>query len=623
LVTSREPLHLRGEKEFPVPPLAVPDPQRRASLETLSQYAAVQLFIARAQDVKPDFAVTNQNAAAVAEICARLDGLPLAIELAAARVKLFAPEALLARLGNRLKLLTGGARDLPARQQTIRGTVDWSYHLLDAGEQTLFARLGVFVGGCTIEAAETVCGADRELPLDVIDGIASLLDKSLLRQEAEASGESRFVMLETIREYALERLAASGETELLRRRHAECFLALAETAALRLHGPDQRAWLDRIEVEHDNLRAALAWSLDLQHLVSQSPSDQLQSAIGLRLAAALWQFWVWRGYLPEARRWLERTLAADRGTATPGRVQALVAASALAGWVNNAELAQALAEEGLVLARQQEDTDSIAWSLWALGAAAKLQNDFATARPLFEESLVLFRALGDTLGQFMVLFDLGNMARYQGDYSEATTRNNESLALARAMGDIHGVAGALSSLGSLAQALGDDAQAAALLAESLALLQELGDKGDISWLRFSLGNSARRQGDNTRALAHFAECLAWFREQGETVGIAACLEGIAQVANAPTQHVPAVQLFGAAAAIRDALGHPPYPDEQHEYDRLLAAARKQLGEDAFAAAWAAGRAMTMERAIAEALREDDCGSALTGQNQLAKPTEGV
>jgi predicted ATPase/class 3 adenylate cyclase len=594
LVTSRAVLHLSGEHEFAVPPLALPDLAQSLSAEQLTQYEALKLFVARAQAAKADFAITKDNAPAVAEICHRLDGLPLAIELAAARVKLFPPQALLARLSNRLALLTSGPRDLPARQQTLRNAIAWSYNLLSVKEQILFRQLGVFVGGCTLEAAEAVCNVDNDLTLAVVDCIASLLDQSLLRREGGPDGEPRFVMLETIREYALERLKASGETEVLRRRHAECFLALAETAELWFHGPDQRVWLDRIEVEHVNLRAALAWSLEVQRAGTQSPDDHLQSAIGLRLAAALWWFWDRRGYLPEGRRWLERTLAADRGIATPGRVKALVGASALAGWVNNAELAQALGEEGLALARQQEDTHGIAWSLWALGLTATSQNDFARARPLFEESLVLFRALGDTFGQFMVLSCLGNMARRQGDYTEATTRHNASLALARAMGDRWCVANALSQLGSLTQALGDYAQAAALLAESLALHQKLGEKGQgISWVLFSLGNITRQQGDNTRAIAHFGECLARFRELGDTLGIAACLEGIAQVAIATAQHMPAVRLFGAAAAIRDALGLPPYPDEQHEYDRLLTAAREQLGDDAFAAAWAAGRAMTL------------------------------
>jgi predicted ATPase len=332
LVTSREVLHLRSEKEFPVPPLELPDPQHPKEIETLSQYAAVQLFIARALDVKPDFAVTNQNAPALAEVCARLDGLPLALELAAARIKLFSPEALLARLNSRLAVLTGGPRDLPERQQTLRNTIEWSYNLLDAGEQTLFRRLSIFVGGCTGDAVEAVCNPDGDLPLEVIDRLAALLDKSLLKQLEGSDGAPRFMMLETIREYALERLAASGETEVLRRRHAECFLALAETAEPQFHGSDQRLWLDRIEIEHDNLRAALAWSLEGQRATPQSPDDQLRSALGLRLAAALWQFWDRRGYAPEGRRWLERTLAADRGTATPGRLKALVVASMLAAW---------------------------------------------------------------------------------------------------------------------------------------------------------------------------------------------------------------------------------------------------------------------------------------------------
>jgi len=303
LVTSREILHLRGEKELPVPPLALPELKRLPPLAALAQYAAVELFIARARDVQHDFALTDESAPAVAEICYRLDGLPLAIELAAARIKLLAPQALLGQLGDPFKLLTGGARDLPSRQQTLRRTIDWSYNLLDVGEQMLFRRLGVFVGGCSLEAVAAVCSASQGIPGDIwtdtLDGLTALVDKSLLRQEAGTDGAPRFMMLETIREYALERLVASGEEAALRQQHALYYLTLAERAEPLLHGAEQLAWLNRLEADYDNLRAVLAWS--------QVAVDG--AAVGVRIVASLWSFWQFGGYLSEGREQVTRMLA--------------------------------------------------------------------------------------------------------------------------------------------------------------------------------------------------------------------------------------------------------------------------------------------------------------------------
>jgi predicted ATPase len=301
LVTSRIPLGVYGEHEYAVPPLSVPDPKRLPGLETLSHYEAVRLFIERARAAKADFAVTDENAPAVAEICARLDGLPLAIELAAARVKLLPPSAMLGRLGRRLKLLTGGARNLPERQRTLRGAIEWSHTLLDEGEKTLFYRMAVFSGGRTFEAVEAVCDAEGDLPVDALEGVSSLLDKSLLRQEEGPEGEPRFVMLETIHEFAREKLQESGESEVVGRAHTEYFLALAEEAELELVGPDQVSWMDRLEAEHDNLRAAL----------SRSP-EAGDSGSALRIGAAVWHFWVVRGHFSEGRRWLAAGLSGGR-----------------------------------------------------------------------------------------------------------------------------------------------------------------------------------------------------------------------------------------------------------------------------------------------------------------------
>ena len=420
LVTSRFVLKLHAEYEYPVLPLACPERGRLPTdCTALSQYAAVALFIARARQVKADFAVTNENAPAVAEICARLDGLPLAIELAAARVKLLTPQALLPRLASCLKLLTGGARDRPARQQTLRGAIDWSYDLLSEEEKALFARLSVFVGGWTVEAAEAVCPAVGDVCLDPLDGLSSLADKSFVRQEEDArSGEPRFTMLETLREYASERLVASGEWEDARRTHANYFLQLAEEAEPHLTGHAQVAWLARLEIEHDNLRAVLRWAL-----------DSMEIGLGLRLAGIVGRFWWVRGYLSEGRGWLDEFLVA----ANPRDDRAISSAYALAlNWA--ARLADkqgdytrtaALAEESLSLFRELGDKRGAASALNILGRAAMRQGDYARARALHEEGLALCRECGDTSGLAASLNNLGILVAEQGNYTQAMELHQE------------------------------------------------------------------------------------------------------------------------------------------------------------------------------------------------------
>jgi predicted ATPase/class 3 adenylate cyclase len=634
LVTSRVPLHLRGEKEIPVPPLSLPDLQHLPPLDQLTQYAAVQLFIARAQDVKPDFAVTNDNAPAVAEICHQLDGLPLAIELAAARLKLFAPEALLARLSNRLTLLIGGARDLPQRQQTLRNAIAWSYDLLEPGAQTLFARLAVFVGGCTQEAAEAVCTTDRDQSLDVLNGLALLADSSLLRCGEGADGEPRFVMLETIREYALERLDASGEAEAVRRRQAEYFLRLAEEAQPQLDGPNQAMWLERLEGEHDNLRMALAWS--------QEPAGSAET--GLRLATALEGFWYRRGYLREGRAWLVAALA-QPGVAAPSLARAR--ALGIAGWWANVQgddgAARAYHDECLALYRALGDRRGTAQTLATLGVIACAGGDYAQAAMHCEESLALYRELGDRYGSAHVLQWVGTIARDQGDYVRAIPLFAESLAVWRDFGDKSAIADALNGMGDAMRQQGDSMRAAALYQEALMLTQEAGDMFKIALTRSNLGRAMHAHGDDVQALALLEESVAWFRDVGHRWGlmwalhhlgavvyaqgdnvrarallreglnlqqqlgqkrlIAGSLERLAGLAARQGQLERAARLFGAAAALRTALGAPLPPGERADYDHDVASAHAQLDETTFAAAGAAGQALTIEQAIAEALDE--------------------
>ena len=372
LATSRTPLGLYGEYEFPIPPLSLPDPESLPPLENLTEYAAVRLFVERASAVRPDFSLAEDNAPAVVEICERLDGLPLAIELAAARIKLLPPQALLDRLGNRLKLLTGGARNLPERQRTLRSAIEWSYELLDEGEKMLFGRLGVFSGGATLEAIEAVCDARGDLPADVLDGVSSLLDKSLLRQEEGAGGEPRFVMLETIHEFAQEKLEESGEAEAMKRAHAEYFLALAEEAEPMLWGPEDAAWLDRLEQEHDNMRAALSWAIEHE-----------EAELALRLGGALRWFWYMEGYYGEGRRWLEAALGKDGGAAAEARARALEGVGWLASSQGDLDRAQAAAEEGLKLSTEAGLGDVVAADLQnVLGEAARQRGDYEWAEEL-------------------------------------------------------------------------------------------------------------------------------------------------------------------------------------------------------------------------------------------------
>nr|MBA2449465.1 adenylate/guanylate cyclase domain-containing protein [Chloroflexota bacterium] len=455
LVTSRAPLELRGEHELPVPPLALPDPRRLPSIEALTQYGAVALFVERVTAIRPEFALTNQNAPTVAEICVRLDGLPLAIELAAARIRLLSPEAMLTRLERRLPLLTGGARDLPARQQTLRATIAWSYDLLDEGERALFRRLSIFVGGCTLEAAEAVCDLDGDLGLDALDGMASLVAKSLVRQDAGPGGEPRFGMLETIREYGLEQLNASGETETIRRRHAEYYLHLVPMGEFRRRGPNLIAWLDRLEAEHDNARAALAWALDEGNDVR----------LGLQLSSGLTPFWFVRGPLSEVR-WLEMALAMSARDADPVRAEALW----LAAWAtrprNDPAQTVALCEESVAALRALGDKLGTARSLSLLGIGLRDKRDYARARAVVEEGLALAREGGDPWTIANALYSRASVGWYERYDPTAST--------------LSGASTAPGSPGSPTSTPGDCAQAVAYLEESLGLFRQAGHAWGVS-----------------------------------------------------------------------------------------------------------------------------------------------
>jgi predicted ATPase/serine/threonine protein kinase len=594
LVTSRAPLHVYGEHEYPVPPLALPDPKSVPALEVLTQYPAVALFIQRARAVKPDFEVNQDNAAAVATICARLDGLPLAIELAAARIKLLSPSAMQSRLESRLQLLTGGARDLPARQQTLRGAIDWSFDLLSAGEQTLFRRLSVFVSGCTLEAVEAVCNTKNDLELDVLEGMASLVDKSLLQRVERGNGESRFVMLDTIREYGLERLAASDEEAATKRAHAAYCLVLAEEGATTGTTAIQADWLNLFDTEHDNLGAALDW-------LTQTGN----AAWGLRLGAALLRFWESREYLAEGRDRLAKLLALE-GPAVPtqARARALFAAGVLAGAQGDYASACTLIGESLRIAGESKDHWSVAISLNALAVITRDRGNIAESRSLFEQGLVVWRELGDRAAVARALSNLANVVKLQGDYALARSLYEECLSIFRELGDPTGMAWSLNHQGDMARGQGDPAGARALYEQSLAIFRELGDRWGIAGSLADLGNLTRDQMDYTISQSLYRESIQIFQELGYKRGIARLLECLAS--SAATQRKPerSLRLAGAAAALRKVLGAPLPPVEQAQVEKSLEPARKALTNTAASAAWLEGWGMPVEKAVEDALTSD-------------------
>jgi predicted ATPase/class 3 adenylate cyclase len=586
LVTSRAALRLRWETEFPVSPLAVPDPKQLLPPETLSQYAAVALFIQRAVAVKPDFAVNNENAPAVAEICHRLDGLPLAIELAAVRTKLFSPQALLSRLERRLPLLVGGARDLPARQQTLRGAIAWSYDLLDEGEKALFRRLGVFVGGFTLEAAEAVCSIEGATEVDALDGTSALVERSLLLAEESSIGAPRFRMLETIREYAREQLDASGEAEAVRRRHAHYYREQAEAQESWAHG-----WH---EMEHDNLRAALDWAVEREEVET-----------GLRLALALEGFWGTQGHLTEARRRLAH-LVVSLPSATAYdelRARTLWTSGVYALHQGDYTGARDWLERSATIYRERGDQQGLGTVMWMLGRLAHEQGNYAGTGAAFEEFRALSESLGDRAGIGIALNELGALSHSLGDATAARPLCERSVEILREAGNWHALAESLDRLGRVLTASGDPVAAHDLHEEGLKLQREHGDNHCAAVSLRDLGRAAGARGDDRSAVGYYIESLNLRRWLGEMRGIAECFEGLASVACARGAPERAARLFGAGEAIREAIGAPMAPCDRAGYARSAEALRAQLGEEAFAAAWQAGRGMPLEDAIALALAE--------------------
>ncbi len=631
IVTSREVLHVRGEQELAVPPLSVPDPRHLPDPVMLSQYEAVALFIQRVRATSPGFQVTNANAPAIASICVRLDGLPLALELAAARIKLLPPQALLKRLSKRFEVLTRGAQNLPARQQTLHNTLQWSYDLLTHEEQHLFRWLSVFVGGCTLEAAEAVYQGQGEPGMDILEGVTSLLDKSLVQQTEQQQEEPRLQLLETIREYGRERLQAAGELAAAQQAHASYYLHVAEEAWPHEFGSEQDIWFQRLEPESANIRAAFDW------FVGQA-SDQ-GVAMALRLGGALSRFWTIRGYWSQGRDLLEKALGIRSSVEASIRGKAIIGAAMLVLFQGDFDRAEELLKEGLALFRQIGDQWSMAMCLWMQGRVALARNNYADAHKLLEEALMRSRKGGNEWLSGYILVSLAHPALSQGDdgrtprllkesiaifreignksdeawsliylardlmkhqeYARARLLLEESLGLCRETAMKWGMAYALRLLGELALQQDDLSTANSLLTESVQLNREMGDQRNAAHSLLLLARVITSQGDYVGARAFYEESLSTAKALSRLELIAASLAGLGRVFAAQGEPVWAARLWGAAEKLQEG-NDISLPAAL--YVQAVQTARTQLGEQAFDAAWAEGRTMTLEQVLTESGR---------------------
>jgi predicted ATPase/DNA-binding winged helix-turn-helix (wHTH) protein len=584
LVTSRSCLRIYGEQEFPVTPLA--------------QNSAIELFAQRAAAVWPDFAITSENAPAIQEICLRLDGLPLAIELAAARTKVLSPRAILDRLQSRLQLLTGGALDLPERQQTLRKTIDWSHGLLNESEVKLFRRFSVFVGGCTLEAAEAVCNTSRDLGIDLFEGLSSLVDKNLVQRVDRTEAEPRFAMLETIREYALERLTDSGEQSAARRAQAAYCLVLAEEGNPELSPADRARWLTQCDVEIDNFRFALDWlfqTLDLDW--------------GLRLCMALFRFWDMREHLTEGRTQLETVLRLAGTGYSKERARVLHFLGALTTAQGDYPAAEHFLQQSLSLYEELDDEPGIAATLNALGVSARDRGDYSAAQSHLERSLACWRMLSDRLAIARCLHNLANVVKVRGDYPRAQWALREAADIFEALGDRTGSAWSINQQGDIARAQCDMAAARRLYQRALSAFREAGDPWGSARSLTDLAYIDCTQGDHSAAHAACREALEIFAGLGDRRGIARALEGSACLALAQGHAGRALKLAAAAAHLRQSISAPLHQAEQIKLDQTLLPAWKLLSAAEGKRAWAEGCAMSLENAIQYSLGEP--GSAIS------------
>jgi len=578
LVTSRSALRIYGEQEFPVAPLA--------------QNSAVELFVQRAASVWPDFAITSENALAVQEICLRLDGLPLAIELAAARTKVLPPSAILDRLQSRLQLLTGGALDLPERQQALRKTIDWSHGLLSEAEAKLFRRLSVFVGGCTMEGTEAVCNTSRDIGLDLFEGVSSLVDKNLVQRVDRAEAEPRFVMLETIREYALERLVDGGEHSATRRAHAAYCLVLAEEGNPELSPADRARWLAQCDVEIDNFRLALDWLF-----------ETLDLDWAFRLCVALFRFWDMREHLAEGRARLEAVLRLSGSDHLKERARVALFLGALATTQGDYPAAESSLERSLSLYEELGDESGIAASLNALAVSARDRGDYAAAQSNFERSLACWRMLPDRQAIARCLHNLANVVKIRGDYPRARWALSEATDIFEELGDRSGAAWSINQQGDIAREQGDLVAARELYERSLLAFREAADPWGAARSLTDLAYIDCEHGRHLTAHIACREALEIFASLGHRRGIARALEGSACLALAQGHAERALKLAAAAAHLRQLISAPLHLAEQSKLNQSICPAWEALSEEAGKRAWAEGSAMSMENAVQYSLEE--------------------
>ena len=592
LTTSREPLGSRGEMVWRVPMLSVPDIHTSAirTKEVVARYEAVRLFVDRAAAADPSFQLTDKNSSAVAQICHRLDGIPLAIELAAVRVKVLPVEKILARLEDRFQLLTGGSRTALPRQQTLRAAVDWSYDLLTPKERILLCRVSVFAGGFTLEAAEGVCPNGDVSNAEVLDLVSALVDKSLVVPEEAEEGFGRYRLLETIRDYGAEKLRAAAKGAAVAERHGAYYMALAETAEPELRGPEQALWLKRLEYDHDNLRSTIRGFMG-----RGEPSG------ALRITGALWRFWYVHGYWEEGRKRLGEALAMTGAMErTVARAKALYGAAVLARVQGGFAAAQSLLQESLGIGRELGVKGAVADALYELGNVANHQEDLPAARGLYRQALELRRELHDRPGIALTSHGLGVVAYAMGDPLAARALYEEAVRIQHELGNLRSEAAGLNGLGDVALYQGDLAAAREYQNRSLAIQRDLGDKSGIAFSLRLLGRIAVREGELAGARGLLAESLEIFKEVGDTGGVADAIEAIAELSAAAGDAERAIRLAGAAAAHREAINVPLSRPDMEQLERSLAVARAALGKDAAEKVFSAGRALGLDRAMAEA-----------------------
>jgi predicted ATPase len=585
LITSRIKLNLRGEHEYPVPTLALPVATDRAPLAQLSEYEAIQLFSDRARAVNPAFILTPENAHYVEQICRRLDGLPLAIELAAARSRLLSPQAIMRRLDHRLGLLVGGAQDLPARQQTLRNTLDWSYELLDQPSRELFTRLGVFVDGFTLDAVEAVCNLDQTI--DALQGIATLLDNSLLHQHEGLDGEIRFQMLETIREYALELLDGSGQVDAMRQAHARYFGDMViQKAGLRLFSVDALQWMNWIDQEYGNIRATLTWSL----------ADKEVAALGPLIASGLTWYWYRRGHFNEGRMWSQCLIDQAKSThPTLERALVLQSNAMMAMWQADLKTALTYASESLVIQQHMEEPQSLATALMVMGIVHINMGKDQEAYPYLKESQAIFQELGNTYFDAVIHVHLGNVSLGLGNPAEAHDWLQQGLALGRQLGEEWVISFALNNLGEVARVQGDYQAARQYYLQCEQILRAMGDKGDLARIIHTLGYVAIHEGDLSLAEARFQESLAMFRKLGNQRGIAECLAGLAGIYTRQDEARTGASLLATAETLMKSSQAAWWPADRAEIDRTRQQIQQALDEGDFKTAWAEGQAARLEQ----------------------------